>query len=107
MQVLIDAPLTNGMLDSLKDPANDFIGGFIFGALDRGYMVRWPGVIEVKYGKWSIMVHPQFVNVDKRKIYFLYGSQQRHEMPVDGFKWKNVKITKDCLYINHQLIRST
>ncbi len=71
MDLKINSTLTNGMNDFIRDANKVNMGGFIFGALDRGFTVSIPGAVVVKYGKWKAITH---VTMTANKVNFFYGS---------------------------------
>lgn len=98
MQLEINSSLTNGMIDFIKAANTANLGGFIFGALDRGWSISIPAAIQAKYGRWTIVIHA-YSDQQDRKVYFFFGKNVVHELPMSSFRWKDIVIRGSRLYI--------
>lgn len=101
MQIIYNHILSNGAIEALQD--SRFVG-FIFGALDKGWSVTWPGCVQARKGKVVAVTHSQGQD---RGVYFFVGKEKVLELPLVGFQWNQISLIKGNLYHNDRFIIST
>lgn len=102
MQINVNQVLTNGAIEALQD--SRFVG-FIFGALDRGWTVTWPGCIKAKKGK--IIAHTYATGEGYQNVYFWFRGDKVLQVPINEFQWKDIELSKGNLYHKDRFIIST
>lgn len=102
MQINYNQVLSNGAIEDLQD--SRFVG-FIFGALDNGWAVTWPGCVRAKKGK--IMAYTYASGGADRHVYFLHGDTKVLQVPINEFQWTDIKLSKGNLYHKDRFIIST
>lgn len=100
MKTFLMPVLTNATLQSIE--GNIHIIGFILGALDKGFSVRWPDCIVAKKGLCEVITHP---DGERKEVSLFKGKTLILSFPVDEFRWHYLSMIKGRIYYKDKFLK--
>lgn len=102
MKIETNEILTNGFRDDINE--DNRIIDFILGALDNGFQVKMPGIIQAKFGRLEVFTHRQGEN---KTVYIYNDKMQLAKYPLQEFHWHDVEMFRGKMYYNKKFIGRT